>query len=416
MKIFNIAIIDADLIGRPKHRFPNLACMKISGYIKSQGNNVKLITNYKDLYVDENIWTEYQDALSNYIHKQNTISNELLNKKMIPCFQKHNFKYDKVFISKVFTDTQIDEDFLQLDFVEYGGTGFFYDKAEALPNEIEHHFPDYHLYDEWVEGCIKNGEKKLDFKYYTDYSIGFSTRGCFRQCEFCVNKNYKSVKIHSPIEELLDFDRKNICLLDDNILGFGKWRLVLDQLQMTGKRFEFKQGMDLRLMTKEKAEILSQSKYIGDYIFAFDNIADRESIEVKLKLWKQYCKKTTKFYVFCGFDRNDKWDNNFWIQDIKDVFERIKILMRYGCLPYIMRFNRYVESPCKGIYINLAAWCNQPNFYKKKSFREWCIADAERKVSKTCSSLRYMKEFETDHPEIAKEYYNIKFDILNQYN
>ena len=29
-----IAIIDADLIGRKKHRFPNLASMKISGWHK----------------------------------------------------------------------------------------------------------------------------------------------------------------------------------------------------------------------------------------------------------------------------------------------------------------------------------------------------------------------------------------------
>ena len=33
-----IAIIDADLIGRSKHRFPNLACEKISGYHKELGN------------------------------------------------------------------------------------------------------------------------------------------------------------------------------------------------------------------------------------------------------------------------------------------------------------------------------------------------------------------------------------------
>ena len=45
----NIAIIDADLIGRTKHRFPNLVCMKISGYYKEQGNNVKLKTNYENL-------------------------------------------------------------------------------------------------------------------------------------------------------------------------------------------------------------------------------------------------------------------------------------------------------------------------------------------------------------------------------
>lgn len=33
-----IAIIDADLIGKAKHRFPNLACEKISSYYKELGN------------------------------------------------------------------------------------------------------------------------------------------------------------------------------------------------------------------------------------------------------------------------------------------------------------------------------------------------------------------------------------------
>lgn len=32
-----IAVIDADLIGRKKHKFPNLACMKLSGYHKAHG-------------------------------------------------------------------------------------------------------------------------------------------------------------------------------------------------------------------------------------------------------------------------------------------------------------------------------------------------------------------------------------------
>jgi len=91
-------------------------------------------------------------------------------------------------------------------------------------------------------------------------------------------------------------------------------------------------------MTDEKAKILSQSKYIGDYIFAFDNIADKDQIEEKLKLWRKYCSKTTKLYVFCGFDRNDRWDDEFWIQDIRDIFKRVRILMKHSCLPYIMRF------------------------------------------------------------------------------
>lgn len=59
-----IGIIDADLIGRKKHRFPNLACMKISSFHKSKGDDVTLLTTYEDVE-----------------------------------------QYDKVYISKVFTDT-----------------------------------------------------------------------------------------------------------------------------------------------------------------------------------------------------------------------------------------------------------------------------------------------------------------------
>lgn len=358
-----IAIIDADLIGRNKHRFPNLVCMKLSGYYKGLGSNVELKLDYEDL-----------------------------------------LSYDKVFISKVFTDTPMDENILKLSNVEYGGTGFFYDKAPKLPYEIEHHMPDYYLYDDWVNEQLENGGKRLDFKYYLDYSIGFVTRGCFRQCEFCVNKNYKKVEIHSPLDEFVDWSRKKICLLDDNFFGCPVWKDILTQLQDTKKPFQFKQGLDERLLTDEKCEMLFKSKYDGDYIFAFDNVADYELIERKLQLLRKYTDKYPKFYVFCGFDREDKWNDNFWEQDIFDMFKRIELLMKYHCLPYIMRFNRYLESPYQGVYKTVAAWCNQPSFFKKKSLREF--GDASGKDS---ARNKYIVNFEEKYPDF-KKYMDIKWE------
>ena len=41
-----IAVIDADLIGRKRHRFPNLACMKLAGYHRDAGDAVELKTDY----------------------------------------------------------------------------------------------------------------------------------------------------------------------------------------------------------------------------------------------------------------------------------------------------------------------------------------------------------------------------------
>ena len=355
-----IAIIDADLIGRKKHRFPNLACMKLSGYHLAQGDYVVLKTDYNDLN-----W------------------------------------FDQVYISKVFTDTLIDENILKLPNVKYGGTGFFYDKASNLPVEIEHHMPDYHLYDNWVKKKIDDGGKKSDFAYYTDYSIGFLTRGCFRQCSFCVNKKYKRVEEHSPLEEFIDPKRKKICLLDDNFLGCPNWRELLLTLQNTKKSFQFKQGLDERLLTDEKCEILFNSKYDGDYIFAFDNVADYDLIKDKLILIRRYTNKRLKFYTLCGYDRNNNYDNTFWQQDLWDLWKRIELLMQYQALPYIMRFNRYTESPYAKHYIALARWCNQPGIFKRTSFRELSMARSTEE--------KYLKDIEKQMPELAARYFDLKW-------
>ena len=72
------------MIGRDKHRFPNLVCMKLSGYYKELGAEIELKMDYEDLVA-----------------------------------------YDKAFISKVFIDIPIDEKILKLSNVEYGGTGLF---------------------------------------------------------------------------------------------------------------------------------------------------------------------------------------------------------------------------------------------------------------------------------------------------
>lgn len=352
-----IGIIDADLLSRKKHRFPNLACMKISGYHKELGHDVSLLLSWDDI---EN--------------------------------------YDKVFVSKVFTDTQVPDGVTELPCVEYGGTGFFFDKAPNLPDEIEHHFPDYHLYDDFVNAKIADGAKRTEFKEFLDYSIGFVTRGCFRKCEFCVNKKYDRVFSHSPLSEFYDQTRPKICLLDDNFFGYPKWREILSELQNTGKPFKFKQGLDERLMTDEKCEILCKSKYDGPITFAFDNVADYSLIEKQLNLIRRHTSKEFTFYVLCGFESQDA-------RDVENVFVRIKLLMKYGCFPYVMRFEKYKDSAYRGMYTTLARWCNQPSMFRKKSFREYCF----NTKGQSDAAARYAEEFERQHPEIAAEYFDIKW-------
>ena len=363
-----IGIIDADLIGKNKHRFPNLACMKISAYYKNRGEEVSLLLDYKDVG-----------------------------------------KFDKVFISKVFTDVEVPADVLKLPNVQYGGTGFYFDKAPALPKEIEHIMPDYHLYDDWVREMDLLGKSKGDLEHFKNYSIGFTTRGCIRGCNFCVNKNFRKVELHSPLKEFVKEDRKYICLLDDNVLASPRWREVLQSLAETKKPFKYMQGMDIRVLTEEKAEVLSKAKYKGEFVFAFDKLADKQLIIDKLTLWRKYCKRGTKLYVLGGFDDTGEYSEYFYVQDIKSMFERIKILMKFGCIPYVTRFEKYKESKYRGMYITLARWCNQPSLFKKKSFREFCEMTGEHRAP-----YLYMQEFEEHFPHIAKEYFDLKFMELNE--
>lgn len=366
----NIGIIDADLMGRKKHRFPNLASMKISNYNKSIGNNVKLITSYDD---DMSV-------------------------------------YDDIYLSKVFTDTVVPDNILKLDNIHLGGTGFFFDKAPPLNEEIEHFMPDYHLYDDWIAVMSQTENKRksvnAQFRWYTDYSIGFTTRGCFRKCPFCVNQKYDRVFKHSSLCEFYDPNLKKICLLDDNILGFKDWKSVFEELNSTGKPFQFKQGLDERLLTNEKCDVLFNSKYDGDYTFAFDNIADYELIERKLDMIRSYTNKQCRFYVLVGFDRNGIYDDQFWEKDIFDCFKRCELLMKYKCIPYIMRFEKYKESPYVRLYNTIASWSNQPFFVKKRSLLEFC------EISEKCgnrSRWGCVQEFCELFPDF-EHYANMKFE------
>ncbi len=350
-----IGIVDAEFLDKKKKQhFPNLACMKLAGYYKDS----ELVTDYKEID-----------------------------------------KYEKVFISKVFTDTYIPEEVLKQPNVIVGGTGFYFDKAEPLPYEIEHTMPNYDLY--------------KDF-FNIDFSLGFLTRGCFRQCKFCVNQKYSKVFKASPLNEFLDQSKRKIILLDDNFLGFKNSEELLKELKNSGKGFVFKQGLDIRLLTDKSCKELFSSKIVGDLIFAFDSIRDYPMIKKKIQLIRKYTNKIPKFYVLVGFEGTD-------IHDVISMFERINLLKEYECLPYIMRYHSPTEKPWKNsewknLYIAVARYCNQPQFFKKLSFREFCEKDNSIRKNKTAPSFKILKEFESRYPKLAKRYFDSKFGEINIQN
>jgi hypothetical protein len=356
-----VGLIDNDLISRKKHNFPNLVIMKLAGYHKSKGDDVKLIS-----FEEINLTNLFSET------------------------------FDIIYISKVFTDSVTPEWIYEIKNIIFGGTGFYLDKAEPLPFQIEHSFPDYEIYN----------VLKKDNKYFTDASIGFLSRGCFRHCEFCVNKNMNKVTLHSSLREFYDPSKSHITLLDDNVLGLTNNILydLLDQLNETRKKVQFRQGLDIRLLTKERAEKLIKLRYDSHYHFAFDNIKDAEIIENKLKLWQSVWDSTysgtayyinTRFYIFMGLDSTGNYDELFWLNEIESVFIRIEILFKYKSIPFIMRYIKWKDSMFYKFLIELTQWSNSALNVTQYSFLEY-IEVSNRKESKkfiTKNSLRFKRYF-----------------------
>lgn len=389
-KTYKIGLVDADLLCNGT-RHPNLALLKIAGYLRDNDfvrkseatsekvNTYELLTNdsnFDDLGTFDHIYVSvvfsftYDDppALLSYLMNKR----ELKKKVHIGGTGDYaNFSIEQGFVDCRKADMErLPNDKFLNSFVNKSGTN-------GIDMRIQ--MPDYHLYDEYIAVMETVKASSTYFKDYKEYSIGFLTRGCFRQCPFCVNKLEKKVMQYSPLESFYDPSRKYIYLWDDNFLATPHkgWKPMLEQLMATNKPFQFRQGLDERMIAQspdgeEMAQMLSKAKYHGDFIFAFDNWEDRPIIEKALKIWKHYCpNKGTKFYLFCGFKQTTT-DKERLYQDVWEIFQRIKILMQYGCVGYIMRHEDYHQSPLENIYVQLARWCNQQQFYKKMSFWEFC--------------------------------------------
>lgn len=292
-----IGLIDVD-----GHNFPNLPLMKLSAWHKRQGDSVE--------------W--YQPLITGHC--------------------------DIVYMSKVFSFSNDYEYFIEADKVIKGGSGYcikltnekemyYKNNDNNLPYEIEHIYPDYSLYP----------------KMTNNTAYGFLTRGCPRGCEFCHVSNKegnRSVKV----ADLKEFwkGQKNIVLCDPNILACKESEELLHQLVDSRAYIDFSQGLDIRLMTKEKAVIIKQMR-IKQVHFAWDKYDDKEKIIPKLKVFKnitQWDYRKLSVYVLCNF-------NTTFEQDL----ERIYILRDMGYNPFVMLYNK--ENIQRGhILKKLQRWVN----------------------------------------------------------
>ena len=309
-----ILLVDTD------STIPNLALMRLSSYYKNNGDEVKL------------------EKLGIPVYGKP-------KEKTIDCIG-----YDLAFVSSIFDTTPVHLKIIEGDCkVDCGGTGF--DIKKKLPKEVDACKPDYSIYPN------------------NDTFYGFITRGCFRNCDFCVVPT-KEGGMHQEVKTVVelidpDYDYKKIKFLDNNFFGLIDHKKFLQELINLQIPCQFNQGLDIRKIDDVNAEMLSKLNYIGEYIFAFDHLNDQKEIEEKLAIVKKYIPSPwkIKFFIYCHPD----------MDIVKDVYHRILWCKENKVLPYFMRDLSCWQSENVKTYNDFSAWCNQPGLFKYMDFKTFCI-------------------------------------------
>ncbi|AGX43971.1 hypothetical protein [Clostridium saccharobutylicum] len=245
--------------------------------------------------------------------------------------------FDKVYSSNIFEINQYRFEIVGCSNIEYGGIGSI-NPSLKLPIEIEQTEPFYYPEE--------------------DISYGFLTRGCIRNCFFCKVPKYEGkLKVYNSLESIIKHHK--VKFLDNNILAYDKHMEVFQYLINRNIRCEFNQGLDFRLINEDNAKLLSELNYMGEYIFAFDDPKYQPLLEKQLKIIKKYIPKDwkVKFYIYQNKD-----------MDIGLLINRVEWCRKNKCLPYVMRDINCWDSEERNFYIDYAAYCNQPSFFKSIDF------------------------------------------------
>ena len=287
------------LIDVDSHNWPNLCLMKLSAYHKARGDLV-----------------EWWNPGSHY---------------------------DLVYKSRVFTDTYSKDTIAvtNADAVILGGTG--YGLEENLPDAVEHTRPDAALYPQ-----------------FSDTAYGFLSRGCPRNCGFCIVSG-KEGRRSRKVADLSEFwdGQKEIKLLDANLLACPDHEALILQLAESRAWVDFSQGLDIRLITPDNVALLNRVRTKAVH-FAWDNPGEDLTGHFKrfLELTAIKSDRKRRVYVLTNYGSTHEQD-----------LYRVETLRGIGYDPYVMVYDRPTAPK---ITRQLQRWVNNKRiFYTVKNFADY---------------------------------------------
>ena len=283
------------LIDVDGHNFPNLALMRLSAYHKTRGDNV-----------------EWWDGFRHY---------------------------DKVYMSKVFTFSCDIDTCISADEIVRGGTG--YKDYGNLPEIVERMFPDYTLYPKW------------------NSAIGFLTRGCIRNCAWCiVPKKEGTIRPAATWEEVKREDSRDIILMDNNILAHEHGLEQIAQMGRADIRVDFNQGLDARLITPAIAKSLSKVKLIRFLRMSCDTSEMLDVIEQATAYLREAGVPSWRFWCYA------------LVQNVEEAYNRVIALNAMGVTPFAQPYRDYDGGEPTAEQRRFARWVNNKALFKSCDYHD----------------------------------------------
>ena len=318
----NILLIEPDY----KNKYPPLGLMKISTFHKEKGDNVFF---YKGCSreLKEKIWDRIYISTLFTFYWNKTI-------KTIKYYSKSVNSLSDIFVGGVMAtlmESEIKKE-INVNVVkgllnEKGQLGYEDDDT------IDYLSPDYSIIDPKVNTI-------LNYLYPTNNSyIAYATRGCIRNCEFCAVPIIEpaftnNLSIAKQVEDIRKRygEKRHLLLLDNNVLASKRFPEIIKEIKNAGfgkgakyisnkngkkrkitRYVDFNQGIDARLLTREKMKLLSEIA-IKPVRIAFDDIKYKDIYIKKVRLAAEFGIKTLSNYLLFNF--KDSPD---------DLYERMKI-------------------------------------------------------------------------------------------
>jgi hypothetical protein len=161
----------------------------------------------------------------------------------------------------------------------------------------------------------------------------FTTRGCPNKCGFCAVP-----KLEGDLKEIKDF-RPAPIICDNNFLASSLKHIEYVIYKLKKMPFiDFNQGLDARLFTKKKAQILGSLNC--KVRFSMDSWQSENKVKDAIDLCRKYTTNDIGVYCLIGYDDN-----------MDEAVEKLEKIRSWGVMPNPMRYQP-LNTKIKNSYIS----------------------------------------------------------------